>query len=36
MLNLSKLSQKPKIFRRLTGLAPSKFQELLKKLEPLG
>ncbi|MDA2922957.1 transposase [Patescibacteria group bacterium AH-259-L07] len=35
MINVDKLYQKPKIFQRLTGLAPFKFQELLQKLEPL-
>jgi len=35
MLNLEKLYQKSKIFHRLAGLTPIKFQELLEKLEPL-
>lgn len=35
MLNVEKLYKKPKIFQRLTGLTPNKFQQLLIKLEPL-
>lgn len=35
MLNIEKLSKKPKTFQSLTGLTPSKFKLLLKKLEPL-
>lgn len=35
MINLQKLFEKPKVFQRLTGLTPAKFQELLIKLEPL-
>lgn len=35
MLNVQKLSKKPKVFQRLTGLTPTKFRELLKELEPL-
>lgn len=34
MINLQKLYKRPKTFQRLTGLTPSKFQELLIKLEP--
>lgn len=35
MINLQKLYKKPKVFQRLTGLTPDKFQALLKELEPL-
>lgn len=35
MLNLDKLSQKPIIFHRLTGLTPAKFKQLADQLEPL-
>lgn len=35
MINLQKLYKKPKIFQRLTGLTPNKFQQLLIRLEPL-
>ncbi len=35
MINLQKLYKKPKIFQRLTGLTPDKFQKLLNELEPL-
>lgn len=35
MLNIQKLSRKPKVFQRLTGLTPIQFHKLLKKLEPL-
>ncbi len=35
MLNIQKLSKKPKVFQRLTGLTPNEFQKLLKKLKPL-
>jgi len=35
MINLQKLYKKPKVFQRLTGLTPSKFQELLIRLKPL-
>lgn len=35
MVNLQKLYNKPKVFQRLTGLTPNKFQELLTQLEPL-
>ena len=35
MLNIEKLSKKPKVFHSLCGLTPDKFNELLLKLEPL-
>jgi len=35
MVNLQKLYKKPKVFQRLTGLTPNKFQYLLIRLEPL-
>lgn len=35
MINLQKLYLRKKTFHRLTGLTPSKFQELLSKIEPL-
>jgi len=35
MINLQKLYNKPKVFQRLTGLTPNKFQQLLIRLEPL-
>lgn len=35
MLNIEKLSKKPKVFHSLCGLAPDKFNDLLLKLEPL-
>ena len=35
MINLQKLYKKPKVFQRLTGLTPNKFQYLLIRLEPI-
>jgi flagellar biosynthesis chaperone FliJ len=35
MVNLHKLYKKPKVFQRLTGLTPDKFEQLLIRLEPL-
>jgi hypothetical protein len=35
MINLKQLYKKPKVFERLTGLSPVKFQQLLAELEPL-
>lgn len=35
MLNLQKLQKRPKAFHALTGVSPDKFNDLLKKLEPL-
>lgn len=35
MIKLQKLLQKPRIFKRLTGLSPAKFEKLTIKLEPL-
>lgn len=34
MVKLKKLLQKPKVFKRLTGLSPAKFEELILELEP--
>ena len=35
MINLKQLYKKPRVFERLTGLSPVKFQQLLIELEPL-
>jgi len=34
MINLQKLIKKPKVFKRLTGLSPDKFKQLVAELEP--
>ena len=34
MINLQKLIKKPKVFKRLTGLSPDKFNKLVAELEP--
>lgn len=35
MLNIEKLSKRPKVFHSLCGMSPDQFNSLLKKLEPL-